>query len=231
MINMVNYKIKKDKSNGKRKLIVIGASLILIILAIVLVIALWPDNSNTKEPVPNTSIVFRNVNGKLASYIISLGNEYYIKYTGKFGKSDFNTSLVDATVEFTAKNDKNAIYSNEINMHVVIKGEDTYNILNKQKMLFKSKLPLRFSTEPYNLISDFGQIYVKDDETKIDGVKYVYQEYTYDKSVIRYYFAGEQLSHIRIISDGQERKINIRVDKKAKEELFNIPSNYNTYDI
>ena len=235
MISVVNYKIKKDKLDNKRKVLVIGVGVLIIIaviLAVVLTIIFWPEDSEKpNDVVISTPIVSTNVNGKLANYIRNLGEEYYIKYSGQFGKSNFNTALVDANIEFTKKGENSAIYSNELNIHVLVKGEDTYNILHKQKLLLKSKLPLRFSTEPYNLISDFGQIYVNEKEVKIDGVKYVYQEYTYEQSIIRYYFVGDNLSHIRIILDGNERKINIRVDKKVNEELFKLPEIYKTYDI
>lgn len=231
MINMVNYKIKKDKLNKKRRIIVIAFG-ILVVLAVVLAIILWPEKPvENKEPVDKQPVVLRNVSGKLAKYITNLGEEYYIKYTGKYGKKNLNTTLVDATIEFTRKKEKTAIYSEDVNMHVVIDGEDSTNMLHKQKMILKSKLPVRFSTEPYNLISDFGQIYVKDQETTIDGVKYIYQEYKYQNSIIRYYFIEDELSYIRIIANNEDRKINIRIEKKSKDELFKIPTNYKEYNV
>lgn len=227
---MDKYKKKtKEKINVKK--IVIPITILLLIIALLAILAFMVYNhlkgSDEQVIIPGT-VQLSSVNGRLANYIKGLGDSYYIRYTGEFGKTGLNEGLVQATVEYTKRGIETAIVSKEINMQVVTDGEYVYNVADKLKTILKAKLPILFETEEYNLISDFGQQYVADVKTVVADVEYIYQEYEYEGVKIRYYFVGEDLRYIRILTADKDRKINIRVDRHTKNSLFELPEGYNT---
>lgn len=229
---------EKNKNNSKRKknrktiiMIVVIAIVILAIAISTIFVLNYLKNKDKDTVIIDGTDTLKNVTGRLADYINNLGNNYYIRYMGQFGTSSLNQDLVDATVEFSKRGAETAIYSETLKMNVITDGIYAYNILTSREMIIRVDLPIKYNTEAYNLISDFGQIYVADVSTKVAGVDYIYQEYKYGESKIRYYFVGTELRYIRVLEGETDRKINIRVDRHTKEELFNMPKNYSLHTV
>ena len=201
--------------------------MILSVLISIIVFAVIKLVNKPKNIVDNTQINLINVNGKLANYIKELGNTYNIRYLGEFGAENWNKDIKTATIEFTCEGSNTAIYSKELNRHVITKGENVYSIIDVYKIVVEAKKPVDFGMAPYNLVSDFGQRYIADVEVKENGIEYIYQEYAYEDAKIRYYFVNEELRHIKIITGETERKINVIVNRKTvKKELLQIPEEY-----
>lgn len=223
----IEVKVKKNKSKkNKKKMWIWMALVILVVAGIVIAGIKIKEHMDEDKIIVDGTNSMKNVTGKLADYIKGLGDNYYIRYIGEIGKKSLNEDLVEGTVEYTQNSISTAIYSEAINMRVVTDGQYTYNIADKYRLILKAKLPIRFETEEYNLISDFGQKYVADVKTKVADVDYIYQEYIWNDAKIRYYFVGEDLRYIRIVVGENDRKINIRVDRHTKNDLFEVPKDY-----
>ena len=221
-------RIKKKIEKNKKRMVMIGFILILAVLLLIIAVSVIKLTNKPKVIIDNVELNLTNVNGRLAEYIKGLGNTYNIRYLGEFGPENWNKDIKTAVIEFTCEGSNTAVYSKELNRHVITKGESVYSIIDVYKVVVEAKKPVDFGAAPYNLLSDFGQRYVSDVEIKENGVEYVYQEYTYENAKIRYYFVGEDLRYIKIITGDVERKINVIVDRKiVKKELLKLPEGYN----
>ncbi len=221
-------KIKKKIEKNKKRMVMIGFLLILTVLLLIIVFSAMKLINKPKVIIDNVETNLTNVNGRLAEYIKALGNTYNIRYLGEFGAENWNKDIKNAVIEYTCEGSNTAVYSKELNRHVITKGESVYSIIDIYRVVVEAKKPVDFGAAPYNLVSDFGQRYVKDVEVKESGVEYIYQEYTYEDAKIRYYFVGDDLRHIKIVTGEVERKINVIVDRKTvKKELLKLPEGYN----
>lgn len=221
-------RIKRRKEKKIRILKLLAFLLVLAVLISIIVFAIVKLVNKPNTIVDNVQANLINVNGKLANYIKELGNTYNIRYLGEFGAENWNKDIKTATIEFTCEGSSTAIYSKELNRHVITQGENVYSIIDVYRIAVEAKKPVDFGAAPYNLLSDFGQRYVADVEVKENGVDYIYQEYVYENAKIRYYFVDNDLRHIKIITGDSERKINVIVDRKTvKKELLKIPDGYN----
>ncbi len=220
-------RLKKKIEKNKKIIFMSGFFILIAVLLIVIIVAFVKISDKPKVIIDNTKVNLTHVNGKLAKYIEDLGNSYTIRYLGEFGLNTWNEELKQATVEYTREGSKSALYSKELNRHVITNGDTVYSIVNVYKIIVEAKKPVDFSSSEYNLLSDFGQRYVADVEVKENGVEYIYQEYTHQDVKIRYYFVGDDLRHIKIVKGDEERKINIIVTRKTvKKELLELPEGY-----
>lgn len=220
-------RLQKKIEKNKKIIFMSGFCILIAVLLLVILVAFIKISDKPKVIIDNTKVNLTHVNGKLAKYIENLGNTYTIRYLGEFGPNSWNDEIKQATIEYTREGSKSAIYSEELNRHVVISGDNVYSIVKVYKVIVEAKKPVDFSASEYNLLSDFGQRYVADVEVKESGVEYVYQEYTHQNAKIRYYFVGDDLRHIKIITGDVERKINVIVTRKTvKRELFELPEGY-----
>ncbi len=220
-------RLKKKIEKNKKIIFMSGFFILIAVLLIVIIVAFVKISDKPKVIIDNTTVNLTHVNGKLAKYIQDLGNVYTIRYLGEFGPNRWDEELKQATVEYTREGSKSALYSKELNKHVIINGDTVYSIGNVYKIIVEAKKPVDFNSSEYNLLSDFGQRYVADVEVKENGVEYIYQEYTHQDAKIRYYFVGDDLRHIKIIKGDVERKINVIVTKKTvKKELLELPEGY-----
>ena len=84
--------------------------------------------------------------------------------------------------------------------------------------------------EAMNSISaiDFeGMEYVKTSEVKVDGKKYICEEYKSNDSTIKCYFSGDDLVKMEILSSQGVLVCNdIKFSSKVDESVFKIPSGY-----
>ena len=221
-------RVKKKIEKNKKRMLMIGFLLILAVLLLIIVISVVKLTNKPKVIIDNVETNLTNVNGRLAEYIKALGNTYNIRYLGEFGAENWNKDVKNAVIEYTCEGSNTAVYSKELKRHVITKGESVYSIIDVYRVIVEAKKPVDFGASPYNLLSDFGQRYVGDVEVKENGVDYIYQEYTYEDAKIRYYFVGEDLRHIKIVTGEVERKINVIVDRKTvKKELLKLPEGYN----
>ncbi|MBR6688510.1 MAG: hypothetical protein IKL68_00645 [Clostridia bacterium] len=218
----------KEKINKNKKRIALAMYLIaILVLLLIIVLAVGARMKKPQVIIDNTAVDLKHVNGRLAEYIQSLGNSYNIRYLGQFGAANWNDNPKEATIEYTKQGYKSAIYSKELNKHMIFDGEYAYSILNVYKVILKAKAPVDFETSEYNLVSDFGQRYIADVKIKEGGVEYIYQEYEHKDAKIRYYFVDKDLRYIKIIVGDVERKINVIVDRNTvKKELMELPAEY-----
>lgn len=225
-------KNRKKQNKGRKKIITI-ISLILIcivVVAVAVTINLVNRDDGKDKVIIDGKNELKNVTGRLKTYIEGLGDNYYIRYIGQYGKRGLNTELVEGTVEFTKKGPETGTFFKEINFHVVTDSKYAYNIIHSYDMVVRVQLPVDFNIKEYNLISDFGQRYIADVSTTVLDVDYIYQEYEYNDCKIRYYFAGDELRYIRVVTGESDRKINIRIDRHTKQELLEVPKEYKWQD-
>ncbi len=220
-------RLKKKIDKNKKRIKLAIYLLVIAVLLLITAVAIIARINKPQVIVDSTEVNLKHVNGRLKEYITGLGDSYYIRYLGEFGKDKWNEDVMEATVEYTKEGTSEALYSKELKRHVVTKGDDVYAILKSFQLVVEAKKPIDFDATEYNLVSDFGQNYVADVKVKENDVEYVYQEYTFGETKIRYYFVDKELRHIKIVEGETERKINVIVDRKTvKKELFNIPENY-----
>lgn len=203
------------------KMIIIGLA-ILIIVALVIGIVIKAINRNGKnEDLGNNTIDYAvKDTGNLEEYIKNMGNNYYIKYSGKF--KDNNGKYVQTVIEYTKDQDNFALRSSDLNMHIICEKEKLYTISSRYKLIVEIGKD-SFNTSEYNLASDIGQVFVKAEREKVSGTEYDVEEYLYNGKSLRYYFKEGNLRFIRY--DSQEIRI-IRLEKESNKELLTKPSGY-----
>ena len=222
---------KKQTKGKKKKIIIVSVIAAVVIFSILTVIFVLANRDDGKDKVIiDGKNELKNVTGRLKTYIEDLGDNYYIRYLGQFGKRGLNNELVEGTVEFTRKGPETGTLFKEINFHVVTDSKYAYNIIHNYDMVVRVELPVDFNIKEYNLISDFGQRYIADVSTTVLDVNYIYQEYEYNDCKLRYYFIGDELRYIRVITGESDRKINIRIDRHTKQDLLEVPKEYNWQD-
>lgn len=206
----------------KRTRLVIIVLVILIIIALIIGIVIKSINKKgANENAENNTIDYEvKDTGKLEEYIKNMGNNYYIKYSGKF--KDNNGNYVQTVIEYTKDQDNFALRSSDLNMHIICEKERLYTISSRYKLIVEIGKD-SFNTDEYNLASDIGQVFVKAEREKVSGTEYDVEEYLYNGKNIRYYFKEGNLRFIRY--DGQEIRI-IRLEKESNKELLTKPSGY-----
>lgn len=204
----------------KTLLIIIVLIVIAIIIAsIVLVVNKTPEDTNKDNNISNV----QNQNtGKLQSYISKLGDDYYIKYSGKF--KDNNKKYVDAIIEYTKSGEDYGFRSTEINMYLLYKDKKMYSISHRYKIIVELGM---LNVDEYNLASDIGQVFVKAYTENMGSTSYDVEEYLHYGKTLKYYFKDNDIRLIKY--DEQDIRI-IRVEYEAKQELLAKPDGY-TYAI
>lgn len=206
----------------KKLIIILIVTIVLIAICIGLVVLFNKgENLNTgvnNNDTPNVQQV--QVTGKLKKYIESLGNNYYIKYYGKF--KNVKEELQQAVVEYTLKNNDFAMRSQEIDMRIVCTGDVLSTISDRYKIIVDISKN-SFDTTEYNLASDFGQTFVKSAKEKLNKIEYDVEEYKYYDNNIKYYFLEDNL---KFIMYNEEQIKILRLEYKTNSEMFTIPGNY-----
>lgn len=204
------------KKNKIMKIIIIILIIIILGGGVFFVVKNLPDDNVDIYKEENET----KITGLLKDYINSLNDNYYIKYSGKF--HDNNSKLVQAVIEYTKEGEDFGIKSIELDMHLIGDNKKMYTISDKYKLMVE--LPIdTLNINEYNIISDFGQEYVKTYEEKLNKIKYTVEEYLYNGKQVKYYFKDKELKVITY--DGQEISV-IRVELKAKIELLEKPDGY-----
>ena len=206
----------------KRKGVIIAIIVVLIVaVGVGIAIFLVNKNNNTDEPTKTNNYgKITNIEGKIKEYLSGLGNNYAIKYSGKF--EDNSGERITALVEYTKDMDNYAIKSNELDLYIVYEEGKARSISNRYKMV--AKIPASgIDITKYNYVSDFGQEYVRTYDEEIEDKYYQVEEYKKDEDVIKYYFLD---SEIKIIKYNDETIRVIRVEKKTNRELFEVPNGY-----
>ena len=204
---------------GKKKILIVILVLIIIGLLIGgILIAKKLMASNPQGEIggePSTKVT-----GKLAEYVKSLSDSYYIKYSGKFKNN--SGELVDTIVEYTKQGQDYALRSSDIDLHMIYTNKKLYSISNKYKMIVEMQKE-SFDISEYNLASDIGQTYVKTYEEEVNNTKYDVEEYMYNGKILKYYFKQNDVKIIKYNS--HEIKI-IRLENKTNLELLVKPTGY-----
>ena len=210
---------------NKKKVIIIVGIILVVVTIVTTIIFLVLKNKNKEQPTDknnNNVVVYQEakVVGKLAEYIKGLTENYYIKYLGNF--EDNIKNKINAIVEYTKSGDKFALRSTELNMHMIAEEERLYSISNRYKMIVEMGLK-SFDISQYNLVSDFGQTFVKSYKDKISDKEYDVEEYRFNGNSIKYYFLNNEINLVKYNSE--TIKI-IRVEKKTNSELLIKPDGY-----
>ncbi len=213
----------KYKSNNKW-LIIMGIALIIIAVAIGIILLVTGEDEDIvkgpeKEPVyvPSDST---KLEGRVATYIDELGENYYIKYVGKF--KDNTSNLIDAVVEYTKDKQNYGFRSSDLSMHLIYDGAKLYTISHSYKLIIDI-LPKSVDMSEYNLLSNIGQVFVKSYNEKVGSSKYEVEEYVHDDVAIKYYFLE---GNIKIIRYGDREIRVIRLEKNSNKEILTKPSGY-----
>lgn len=203
----------------KKKLLI--ALIIILVITIAIVTVVIVKNINSDEPSNNNVINHSiKVTGKLQSYIANMGDNYYIKYSGKF--RDDTDNLVQSIVEYTKSGEDFALRSTEMNMYLICEKDTISTISHRYKMIVDMP-KTSFNISEYNLVSNIGQVYVDTYKEKIENTEYDVEEYLYNGKTLKYYFKEEDIRLIRY--DGEDIKI-IRLETKANTELLTKPTGY-----
>ena len=195
--------------------------MIFIIVVSVIIIFLWPKlpgniDIYSEEEQYNSG----KITGKLKTYIEMLGDNYYIRYSGNF--YDQTDTLVKAIIDYTKKGSDFAIKSTELNVRVVYNKQVAYTMSDRYKLI--ATVPVSsIDIKDYNLASDIGQEFVKQNRETINGQTYDIEEYVYNNNVLKYYFDKSELKIIKF-NDNEIRIM--RYQKKVNNDLFEIPNDY-----
>ena len=206
---------------NKKVLIILIVLVIVIIGTIITMLLVNKDDINNEfiNPYGETQADIR-VTGRLKTLLEGLGNNYQIKYSGKF-KNETGEE-VQAIVEYTRRESDHALKANELEMHLVKEGDILNSVSKRYQMIVKMR-PTSFDISTYNLISDMGQTYIKSSKKKLDGKNYDVEEYKLNENSIEYYFLDGQIK--RIMYNDKEIKV-LRVEKNVNTLLFDLPRDY-----
>jgi len=212
----------------KKLLIIVGVIILIIAIGVTIFFCVKKDNNNNQSNedmlnngVPNTGL---EVTGKLKEYIINLGDDYYIKYSGKFKNN--SGELVQAIVEYTKSGKNFAVRSSELDMHLICIGDNIYTISSRYELIVKMPKE-HVDISEYNLVSDLGQAFAYEYKEKINNIEYDVEEYVHNGKTLKYYFNGNDVKIINY--DGLETKI-IRVENRANTDILTIPTSYELID-
>lgn len=209
-----------------KKITLVITVLVVIILAVAIILGINRKTTNTGLPADNNENKNNQVDigdefvSKLQQYLEILGNNYYIKYSGKFKNN--SGEKISAIVEYTKSDSDYGLRSSELEMQLIWEGQKLYSISNKYKMIVEMGRD-SIDISEYNLVSDIGQIYVKSYIEKIGNIEYDVEEYLFNEKNIRYYFIGNDIKIIRY--DGEDIKV-IRLEKNTNAELLKKPTDY-----
>jgi hypothetical protein len=211
-----------------KKNIIIITSIIVLIIGIAIIVGITTNKPNDEIPQENGKNNTINsdikITGKLAEYMKSLSDNYYIKYLGNF--KDTNSETVNTIVEYTKDGQSFGLRIDELEVQMIYDGKDLYSISNRYKIIVQMGKE-SFDIGEYNLVSDIGQTYINSYTEKVKNKKYDVEEYAYNGKTLKYYFIDNDIKLIKY----DDRDISvIRVEGKPNSALLTKPEGY-TYAI
>lgn len=202
---------------NKKKWIITGSIVLAIILVILTVVIIVSKNKNETTNVPEDNYV-RSEN-RLLKYIDSLGDNYYIYYSGEFENTSSDT--VKASIYYSFDNGSFAMKSEELNIHIVFKENKLYNISHIYGLIVvMDKEAVDISK--YNLISTEKKDFVR--ESSEDN--YIVEEYFMKDTTVKYYFEENTLKKIKVGKEGVFKDISFTVEKNTRQDIFVIDDSY-----
>ena len=179
-----------------------------------------------------------NVNTKLKAEIALAPlttKNYYIKLLTD-AENDVGEIVKNATVEITIDGNNFATDMKDIGYGMIVKDETMYSIMHSVKQYVamdldpnaKQEMLKNFTDE--NFINTFIKLGTKD----FNGNNYYFEEYKFENETNVLYFEGDTLKYIETIptNNSQASIIQIlEISNKTKKELFDIPSDYTSFQM
>ena len=119
------------KKNKLWIVILVAILIVILIIGMVVLLTQKPDEvQNNEDDIQNVQT--QNTE-KLKQYIAKLGDNYYIKYSGKFKNNA--DEYIQSVVEYTKSGKDFGYRSSEINMNLLYKEGRFYTISHRYKLI------------------------------------------------------------------------------------------------
>lgn len=182
------------------------------LMVICLVVALTGCGKESTEN--NSEITNINAVASNSKVVKLMGGNYYMKYSGTFEGEEMK-------VEVTKKDDKVAarMSAEEASMRAITDNEYVYTVMDDQKWYIKTAKTEDDDLDDFDFSSDLDETEMTSGKETIDGVEYYYEEFDGAK----FYFIKDDLK--MIVADDDKVTVE-ESSNKAKDELFDIPADY-----
>ena len=187
--------------------------LMVICLVVVLTgcggVVVLDNNGETGNEISNITATASN-----SKTVKLMGGNYYMKYSGTFEGEEMQ-------IEVTKKDDKVAarMSAEGAIMRAITDKEYVYTVMDDQKWYIKTAKTEDDDLDDFDFSSDLDETEMTSGKETIDGIEYYYEEFDGAK----FYFIKDDLK--MIVAD--EDKVTVEESSnKAKDELFDIPADY-----
>lgn len=114
------------------------------------------------------------------------------------------------------------------NQNIVIQKDNKKYTLMPETLTYNEENISKYEDYTYGMFQKgiFKNKNYETDQAHLFGEKLVYEQFDNNKNQIRYYFKGSKLKYIKISGERNLLLEIINLDKKIKDEWFNIPPHY-----
>lgn len=191
------------------------------------------ENSNNINQNDNTNIT-KTLKTQKAFKPLQ-GNSYYIKMLADVEDEQGNI-VKNAVMEITVDNQNFATDIKDAGYGIIVKDNFMYYILHDAKQYTKMTLDPNVKQEMLANFSDDTYVdkFITSGEKELNGTKYYYEEFSFEKEKTTLYFKGDEIKYIESqYLDGSSPTLMqiVEISDKANSALFEIPATYNGMEI